>query len=43
MQQHECHSQRHAGRSDLADRYATDPAYRLSLITTKAHDAGRRD
>ena len=26
------------GRRDLAERYATDPEYRLSLVTTKLHD-----
>jgi hypothetical protein len=26
------------GRRDLAERYATDPGYRLSLVTTKLHD-----
>jgi hypothetical protein len=26
------------GRRDLAERYASDPDYRLSLITTKLHD-----
>jgi hypothetical protein len=25
-------------RRDLAERYATDPDYRLSLIRTKLHD-----
>src|ERR1700722_7342026 len=26
------------GRLDLAERYATDPDYRLSLVATKLHD-----
>jgi hypothetical protein len=28
-------------RRDLAERYASDPDYRLSLITTKLHDRKR--
>jgi hypothetical protein len=28
-------------RRDLAERYATDPGYRLSLVTTKLHDSKR--
>jgi hypothetical protein len=30
-------------RRDLADRYATDPAYRASLKVTKYHEKSRRD
>jgi hypothetical protein len=28
-------------RRDLAERYAADPGYRLSLVTTKLHDRRR--